>query len=87
MKENAIITICEIAFSIQNVVKNKYQNNLQTKNFNSVIRVAMEGLVLKDCDPILLEAMSLSENFRKFTHLYSRLELYLSGDGQGDLEF
>ena len=69
---------CERAFSIQNCIKTKFRNNLQTKNLESVIRVAMEGMRV-DRDSILVEAIALWKNSRKFRFLFSHPEKYLSG--------
>ena len=69
---------CERAFSIQNCIKTKFHNNLQSKNLESVIRLAMEGKLV-NCDSILIEAIALWKNSRKFRFLFSHPERYLSG--------
>ena len=71
------IVQCERAFSIQNCIKTKFCNKLQTKNLESIIRVAIEGMCV-DREFILIEAISLWMNSRKFRWLFSHPEKYLS---------
>jgi len=80
---------CERAFSIQNCIKTKFRNKLQTKNLESIIRVAIEGMCA-DRECILIEAISLWKNSRKFRWLFSHPEKYLSAhlDREGeDVDF
>jgi len=71
------IAQCDRAFSIQNCIKTKFRNNLQTKNLESMIRVAMEGTRV-NCDSILIETIALWKNSRKFRWLFSHPKGYLS---------
>ena len=68
---------CERAFSIQNSIKTKFRNNLQTKNLESIIRVAIEGMCI-DRSSIFVGAIVLWKNSRKFRWLFSHPEKYLS---------
>jgi hypothetical protein len=69
---------CERAFSIQNIIKNKFRNKLGTKNLDSLLRIALEGPT-EGADVVLIEAVALWKNSTKFRYLFSNPELYLSG--------
>ena len=69
---------CERAFSIQNIIKNKFRNKLGTKNLDSLLRIALEGPT-ENADVVLIEAVALWKNSTKFRYLFSNPELYLSG--------
>jgi len=69
---------CERAFSVQNVIKTKFRNRLNTKHLESVLRVAIEG-PSNDFDHILVGAIELWQNLAKWKYLYSHPEKYLSG--------
>jgi len=70
-------TTCERAFSIQNVIKTKFRNRLNTKHLESVLRVAIEG-PFEDFDHILVVVIELWRNLAKWRYLYSHPEKYLS---------
>jgi hypothetical protein len=69
---------CECVFSIQNCIKSKVRNKLQTKHLESIMRVAIEG-PRDDIEYILGEAQALWRNSTKFRWLFSHPEKYLSG--------
>jgi hypothetical protein len=75
---------CEWGFSIQNCIKTKFRNRLQTKNLESVMRLALESSIWNDLDPILVEVASLWKNSTKFRYLFSNPQRYLLGHIDGD---
>ena len=75
---------CERAFSIQNVIKTKFRNRLGTQNLNSLLRIALEG-PSESADSLLIEAVGLWKNSTKFRYLFSNLQMYLSGQGEGHI--
>ena len=70
-------TTCERAFSIQNVIKTRHRNHLNTKHLESIMRLALEG-PKNNFDHMLVEAIELWRNSAKWRYLYSNLEKYLS---------
>ena len=69
---------CERAFSIQNCIKTKTLNKLDTKHLDCIMPVAMED-VRDDLDNVLMEAIALWRNSTKFRWLFSHPKKYLSG--------
>ena len=69
---------CERAFSIQNCIKTKTRNKLDTKHLECIMRVSMEDLC-DDLDNVLMEAIALWRNSTKFRWLFSHPQRYLSG--------
>lgn len=55
-------TQCEQAFSIQSCIKTKICNDLQTKNLECIICVAIEGMSVV-CGFILIQAIALWKNY------------------------
>ena len=56
---------CERAFSVQNCIKTKTRNKLDTNHLECIMRVAMED-VRNDLDNVLMEAITLWRNSTKF---------------------
>ena len=69
---------CERACSVQNCIKTKFCNRLQTKSLDSVIRLALEGPA-GDATHVLMEAATLWKNSSKFRFLFSNPQKYLVG--------
>ena len=69
---------CERAFSIENRIKTKTRNKLDTKHLECIMRVSMEDLC-DDLDNVLMEAIALWRNSTKFKWLFSHPQTYLSG--------
>jgi Domain of unknown function (DUF4371)/hAT family C-terminal dimerisation region len=76
---------CERAFSVQNGIKQKFRNRMTTSNLDSVMRVAMEGSA-KDFDLVLVDAITLWKNARKFRYLFTNPEKYLTGGVEDSFE-
>ena len=70
-------TTCERAFSIQNVIKIRHRNHLNTKHLESIIKLGLEG-PKENFDDILVEAIELGRNLAKWRYLYSNPKKYLS---------
>ena len=79
------IATCGRAFSIQNVIKTKHRNHLNTKNLESIMRLALEGLK-ENFDHMLVEAIELWRNLAKWRYLYSNPEKYLSSQSNEGAE-
>ena len=71
------IVACERTFSIQNVIKTRDRNHLNTKHLESIMRLALEGSK-ENFDHMLVEAIELWRNSAKWRCLYFNLEKYLS---------
>lgn len=56
-------------FRFKIALKTKFCNNLQTKNLESVVGVAMKGMYV-DCGSILVETIALWKNSRKFRWIF-----------------
>ena len=57
-------TTCERAFSVQNVIKTRHRNHLNTKHLESIMRLALEG-PKENFDHMLVEAIELWRNLAK----------------------
>ena len=68
---------CERAFSIQNCIKSKIRNKLDTKHLECIMRIYMEDLH-GDLDDVLMEAIALSTNSTTFRWLFSHPWRYFS---------
>ena len=71
-------TQCERAFSVQNCINTKFHNQLQTKNLEFVMRLALESPV-GDATHALMEVATLWTNSSKFRFLFSNPQKYLVG--------
>ena len=78
-------TQCERAFSVQNCIKTKFRNKLQTRSLESIMRIALEGPT-NDVDVFLVEAIALWKNSRKFRYLFSNPSRYLANNAVEDDE-
>ena len=76
---------CERAFSVQNCIKTKFRNRLQTRSLESIMRIALEGPA-DDVDVFLVEAIALWKNSRKFRYLFSNPARYLANNAIEDDE-
>ena len=76
---------CERAFSVQNCIKTKFHNRLQTRSLESIMRIALEGPT-NDVDVFLVEAIALWKNSRKFRYLFSNPGRYLANNAVEDDE-
>ena len=79
------IAICERAFSVQNVIKTRHRNHLNTKHLESIMRLALEG-PKENFDHMLVEAIELWRNSAKWRYLYSNPEKYLSSQSNEGAE-
>ena len=60
---------CERGFSIQNIIKNKLRNQLNTRTLEALMRVSIEGPPIRDFD--FTEAINLWKQGAKTSrHLY-----------------
>ena len=76
---------CERAFSVQNVLKTRHRNHLNTKHLESIMRLALEGSK-ENFDHILVEAIDLWRNAAKWRYLYSNPKKYLSSQSNEGAE-
>ena len=78
-------TTCEKAFSVQNVIKTRHRNHLNTKHLESITRLALEGPKI-NFDHMLVDAIGLWKNSIKWRYLYSNPENYLSSQSNEGAE-
>ena len=76
---------CERAFSVQNAIKIRHRNHLNTKHLESIMRLALEGSK-ENFDHMLVEAIELWRNSAKWRYLYSNPEKYLSSQSNEGAE-
>ena len=79
------IATCERAFLVQNVIKTRHRNHLNTKHLENIMKLALEG-PKENFDHMLVEAIELWRNSAKWRYLYSNSEKYLSSQSTEGVE-